>query len=590
MVKTLSELNLNYRLGKFEYDGFNPIVSILKNRGIEDVEEFIEPTGKYVEPTSNFKSMKFGKNLIDLAVKNRHKIAVLFDCDVDGFTSGAIMYQLCVSLKLETKIILHDGKEHGLDANTMIELKKTKPDLLIIPDAGTNDSKQIEELLKSNMNVLILDHHEIEESSSIRSCYFPTDVSCFEAVIINNQAESNVLDKAMTGVGVAYKFILYLQENGYDINADDFLDLVAVGMVADVCDLKQLQSRYYVNCGIKQIQNQTNKNKFIKFIFKEMSRDIGNLDYTSIAFKFVPIMNSLIRFGTLEDKQCLALAICNSDETIVTNVRGKGKVEITCQEHAYKLCKSYHTKQKKLIATNITSFDEQIKKFNLDKGSILICNGANMDVNALGLICTNLASKYKKSTIVMRQVSDECYSGSARGFATNGFKEICTNIGLFDTLLGHANAFGVTIHKNNISKLYDTINTLKIEPFTHDVEHIFMPDNINLNVLKSITQYDYLWGCGVDCPKFLIENIPIESNDFKILGDKQNTISFTYNSVNYIKFQCSVDEVNKFTRLACDNSITLIVSIVCTFNKNKFGGRNQYQAIIEEMDLDTVPF
>jgi single-stranded-DNA-specific exonuclease len=582
--------SLRYQLGKFEYDGFNPIVSILKNRGIEDIEEFINPTGKYVESTSKFKNMEFGKDLIDLAVKNHHKIAVLFDCDVDGFTSGAIVYQMCLELKLETEIILHNGKEHGLDSNTMIELEKIKPNLLIIPDAGSNDSSQIEKLLENNMNVLILDHHEVEENTSLRRCYFPNNTDCFESVIINNQAESDVIDKAMTGVGVVYKFIQYLQENGYSLNADDFLDLVAVGMVADVCDLKQLQSRYYVNCGIEQIQNRTNKNKFIKLLFEEMSKDTGKLNYTNIAFNFVPIMNSLIRFGTLEDKQWLALAICNSDKTIVTSVRGKGKVEITCQEYAYKLCKSYHTKQKKLVTSSRTVFSEQIKKFNLDKASILICNGEDMEVNSLGLMSTNLANKYKKPTIIMRQVSDEYYSGSARGFKTKDFKEICTNIGLFDTLLGHANAFGVTIRKDNISKLYDTINTLKIEPFTHDIEHIFMPIELNPNIIKSIIQYDDLWGCGVDSPKFLIENIPIGADDFKILGNSQDTICFTYNGIKYIKFQCGIDEVNKFTRLACDNSITLLIDVICTFKKNKFGGRSQYQVIVEEMDLDIVPF
>ena len=87
--------------------------------------------------------------------------------------------------------ILHArAKAHGLDDDIVIS-DDTK--LLIIPDAGTNDTEQCKELSENGIDILILDHHESEEKNPY-------------ALIVNNQMSDNYFNKDFCGAGVVYKF------------------------------------------------------------------------------------------------------------------------------------------------------------------------------------------------------------------------------------------------------------------------------------------------------------------------------------------------------------------------------------------------
>ena len=84
------------------------------------------------------------------------------------------------------------------------------------------------------------------------------------AIVVNNQLSEKVTDKAMTGVGITYKFTKLL-DRYYGVNyADDYLDLVALGMIGDRADTMNLQTRYLILDGLKQIREKTNNNKLIR--------------------------------------------------------------------------------------------------------------------------------------------------------------------------------------------------------------------------------------------------------------------------------------------------------------------------------------
>lgn len=587
---------LRYKKGKYDFDIFNPIKNILLNKGIknEDIDNFIRPNNSQIESENLFETVEYAEKMLEKALKYHYKIAILFDCDVDGYTSGSIMYQVCNQLGLHTDIIVHDDKEHGLDDKTMERVQELQPNLLIIPDAGSNDLKQIHILLMNKINVLILDHHEIEVCNN-ELFQFETHITIvdinnvnetYECVIMNNQSERNIKDKAMTGVGVTYKFIKYLENNGHShLNADKYLDLVAVGMIADVCDLTQLQSRYYVQEGINRIKSKLNDNYFIKYIYDKINYNIcGIIDITTIAFKFVPLINSLIRFGTYEEKILLAKAISNVQDKISS----KDKNDISIQEYVYKLCNKYQKEQKKTVDDNMKIINEQISKYNLNETPVLVCNAKDMDKNLLGLMATKVSGTYHKPSIIMRNTGSDLYSGSARGFGVNSFKDLCEKSKLFDKTVGHDNAFGVSIEKNNISKLYEYVKTLEFEPFIYSIEEIFQGRDLNLNIVKSVADYDFLWGCGIEKPKFVVENINVDKKNIHILGENNNSIRFISNGITYVKFNCEGHIIDKLSNLK-DNDYVLL-HIIGSFAENRFNGSKSYQVVVDEIDLEEIPF
>lgn len=140
---------------------------------------------------------------------------------------------------------VHDGKKHGIK-DYKRQLVEDSSDLIIIPDAGSNDDDVFDYIkARTNKDILVLDHHPRDEKLS---------KICDNAIIINNQTSSKIKDKSLTGVGVAYKFCKYLDELLNENYADNYLDLFALGMIADRTDLRNLEARYLVLKGIEQIK------------------------------------------------------------------------------------------------------------------------------------------------------------------------------------------------------------------------------------------------------------------------------------------------------------------------------------------------
>ena len=126
--------------------------------------------------------------------KEGKKFFLQVDSDVDGMTSSAIFYQFFKRLFPECKIEyrLHDGKEHGVILNTI----PIDADYVIIPDAGSMQFDEQEQLSNTGRKVIILDHHNMQT------------INRFENVIIvNNQISPNFKNKNLSGAGVVYKTV-----------------------------------------------------------------------------------------------------------------------------------------------------------------------------------------------------------------------------------------------------------------------------------------------------------------------------------------------------------------------------------------------
>ena len=506
----------------------NELEDILKLKGIKDINSFLNPTVKNTESELLFDNIEKARDVFVKHIENKSVIDLLVDCDVDGFTSASNIYQYIkrINPNIEIRCFIHKGKIHGL-SEFVDSMCEDDSKLIIVPDAGSGDSKECEKLIKNGKDVIILDHHSIDASDN-------------PAIVVNNQLSNKVTDKAMTGVGITYKFTKLLDKY-YGVNyADDYLDLVALGMIGDRADTINLQTRYLILKGLEQIRNKVNKNKLISVLVDAQMYSMNNkITINGIGFYVCPLMNSMIRLGEYEDKRYMFEALCNSDEMLDRKVRGKGVVNMTIQEYVLKACQSSNRKQKKITEESATVLSEEIKKFNMDKLPILVCNARDdVDSNSTGLIANRLADQYQRPCLLMRRKGDIC-KGSGRGSdkcEILDFNQWCKDTGLFNKVEGHPGAFGCEINFENTNKLFSLLSTMrKIDEPTYHVYNVYDANQIHDQIIKNVAKYDFVWGSTVSEPIFLIKNIPCNKYNLYLLGSKQNKIEFTYHNIKFVK-------------------------------------------------------
>ena len=542
----------------------NEIRDILNFYGIKNIDAFLKPTldDSVIENPLLFDNMDKACDLILDGLKNKKKFALIIDCDADGYTSSSVIYRYLKQLdsEVDIKCYFHAGKVHGLSEHYK-EIGETDVDIILCPDSASSDIKEAEYLYNLNKTVIALDHHECEEE-----IYKTT-----KAIVVNNQLSKRVTDKSLTGVGVVYKFCKLLDTKLAINYADDFLPEVAIGMIADRADLcNSVQSRYYVFKALATMYKRECKSSFINMLLDTQSYSMSNkVTLTTVAFYICPLINSLIRLGTMEQKEILFSAMCDSKGTIKRKIRGKGEQDITVQEYAIKDCQSLHRKQSKLTEDECILLYEQIAHCQLDKLPMLIVNADSVDGSMTGLIANKLVSTYRKPVFLMRKKGNSL-CGSARNFDKFGIvdlKKWCTDTGLFKLAQGHANAFGVIIDNNNINELFGLISQLKVDAYVHSVFGEYDASSLSGEIVKNIGSYDYVWGSTINQPLFAVKGMSINKWNISLKGAKQNIIEFQYKNITVTKMaRYSLEqEYNDIIKTAEQGNDNVEFDMVCRF-------------------------
>lgn len=562
--------------------GFNTNIMevVLNNRGITDINSFLKPNEDNLENANNYKDMDCWIELYLTHIKNNSNILLIVDADFDGFSSASEMYGYTKKLNKDIKIdfLVHEGKKHGMeDLMEKILDKKDEIDLVIMCDASSSEEKEHEILINNGIDVLVADHHETDNNT-----YSGT------AIVVNNQLSDRITNKTLTGVGVVYKICKEIDKRLKVNYADDFLDLVACGMIADMSDLRNLESRYLVNLGMEQMKNGTNKNKLIKELIKKQAYSMKNtVNIIGISFYICPLINAMTRVGTLEENRMLFEAMCNIDKIMVDKVRGKGEVEMTLQEYAIRKCEACKRKQKKYADEGEKDILEQITKFKMDKMPIIVANGDNIEKSLTGLVANKIVPKYQRPCLILRTCKDT-YSGSGRGFSESpikDFKKWCNDTKLFCFNEGHDNAFGSSISKDKINMLYDKINKTPMNTdLIYRVDGILNGNTIHKSIIESVVSIEDVWGTTVKEPMFAIENIKINCKDVVNCGKTLNTIKFVCNGIEFVNFNSSKEEYNNIIKDEKDINFT----VIGTFKMNSFGGKNIPQVMIKDFSYESV--
>ena len=573
---------MRYRLYDSKKKSDNTLKQVLYNRGIKNVNTYLNLDESVVNDYSLLENIEESVDLFDKHYLARNCIGIIPDSDVDGQCSSAELYLYIKRMNKDypIKIIYHTRpKAHGLsDVEIPDDVK-----LLIVADAGTNDSKECKELKDKGIDVLILDHHEREEDNPY-------------ALIVNNQCSKDYPNKQLCGGGIVYRWLQALDDYYWNEFADDYLDLVAFSNISDVMDLREFETRYLVDCGLLNI-----KNKFLKALIKAQDYSMnGKINVHNVQWYLTPVVNAILRIGSQEEKELLFRAFIEQDEFFEYKKRAtKDKPAETIQESIYdraaRLCKNAKSRQDKQKEKSVEQIAEIAQSIPFDDKVVMIDTSDILDTGLTGVVAIKIAEMFNKPCILLNKFLDKktgkiTYGGSARNVnhsPIESFKDIVNSTNVFNFGKGHANAFGVNLDLDKKDEAINVMNNILRDveyDSTYRVDFILDIEDVSIKLITELARFEDIVCQGIEEPMLAVENISLTKDCFEIFGKNEDTISFTIDEIKYIQFKCKEgNPLYDWIQNAWDENDSVTFNIVGKPSINEYNGVRTPQIIIEDV-------
>lgn len=569
------DITENYEVKNIKQD-------VLTFRGINNIDDFISPKKTHCFSFDLLNNIDGAVYCLLSHLESNHNILIVVDSDNDGYTSAAILFNYIKNIYPDSKLdyIIHSKKQHGLDKNLHI---KSNVNLIILPDGTSEDYEEYSKYKNKNIDIILLDHHLAKKESK-------------DAIVVNNQLSNNYPNKELSGAGIVYKFCEALDFNLWYNYAINYLDLVAVGNIGDVMDCRSLETRYYIIEGLKNINNKLLQ----QFIKQQNINENGGLNTNAVIFSICPLINAIIRVGTMADKELLFRGLINDYEEFKYKEKNNSIINENIYERIIRIALECKEKQGKIKDKSIKYICNTIEKNNLDNNKILIVDSnGNVDRSLTGLICQNITEIYQKPVLIgvaTQNTNNELMlSGSGRNYgncAINSLKQLLEETNNFGLLSGHDNAFGFELQYDRIEEtnklLNNKLQNIKFEK-QYNVDFLINKEQLKNNLFTSLAEIRNIWGHNVQEPLFLIKDIECDIKNivefskgkhykFKInnYGEEITFINFNYNDkdelINYItSFDCWTDKVN--------------LNIIGKININIYNGASSIQVLIDDLEI-----
>jgi single-stranded-DNA-specific exonuclease len=477
---------LTARLSK-ELDISPLTAQLLVNRGISAADEavsFLNPSLGDLSPPGSFGDMPKAVELVRKAARAREKVLVCGDYDVDGITALALIKEALAGLGLDALTHMpHRIKEgYGLSRQAVSLAKSEKVKLVITADCGTSNHREVEELRRNNISVVITDHHEPSAEA----------LPGAEAIINPKAGKGEGGFRELAGVGVAHKFC-----QGFSGSPlYEYLDLVALGTIADVVPLRG-ENRILVKEGLKRLA--ATKRPGLNALMDRSGLKREKFSTTSVSFILGPRLNASGRMESAQASLDLLLSRDHAQagalaEEIEQYNRARQKAESRIMDEAQALIdRDVNFKEHKIIV---------IAKENWHKG-------------VLGIVASKLADRFYRPAIVI-SLEEELCKGSGRSIKNfHLFSALKDCKGLLHAFGGHAHAAGLVITRESIDDFRAEINRLaherlSIEDLLPSVEvdmEIGLGE-LNEEVAGQIARLEP-FGAGNPEPLFLTRNLTL---------------------------------------------------------------------------------
>lgn len=565
------------------------ITTILKNRGIESPIKYLNLDESVVQDYNYLTNIQEAVQCFIKHFENKDKIVVMPDEDCDGYTSSAMIYLYVKTLNPDYPIefIMHSKpKMHGLANGEYLKIPKDTK-LFIMIDGGTNDAFEFNKLIDMGIDCCVLDHHDAnyQDESEEKN---DQSVENNNAIIVNNQLSDSYLNKELSGAGIVYRFLQALDEELWEDHASDFLDLCAVGNIADVMDIRNFETRYFINQGINNFHN-----KFLQALIKAQEYSMkGQITIHNISWYISPVINAITRIGTLEERELVFKAMIERDETFVYDKRGYGLVEENIYERAARIAKNAKNRQDK----QRDKVYNELKDALNPEDKIVILESKIAQSGIIGLSATKLASEVKRPVIIVKKIDKDgeiILSGSCRNYDNSpipDLKDLILQTNAFEFCSGHGNAAGLAIKPENIDKAKNSFaELLKTVDFDLPIlcDFIIDIDDLTINFIQEIDQGKWIWGTGIKEPIIAIENMIIKRSDINVQGKNFDSIAFMINDIKFVIFK--LPETDEFLEWATswdgDEEDELEMNVIVEMSINEYNGTYTPQCIIKEYEI-----
>ena len=579
-----------YRLrNNYTTDPDYALQEILIDRGVKDIENFLYPTSKCELDPYKLENIDLAADMLLRHLRADSKIMFIVDSDADGVTSSSILWLYIKHIfpKANLNFTMHEHKQHGLDDKIDWLETLNNIDLVICPDSASYDIEEHQRLADIGIDCLILDHHEQLYDTNGN----PVISTASNTIVVNNQLSPLYENKSLCGAGVVYKFCEVLDEILGIHQAQEYMDLVALGEIADVMDRTTAETNYLMLEGLSNIQNKGFSTLLASqsYSLKEKATfPWSGLTPIDIAFYIAPLINALTRVGSMKEKEAMFYCFVEPDKVLPSTKRGAkpGDTE-TAAEQTARVGKNAKARQDKLKEKAIDLIDFKIQKNDLASNNIILVEiepEDNIPPELTGLVAMAIVNKYNKPVMIGRRNDKGEINGSIRSSGNfaglPSFKQFLEESNLMNYVAGHDAAAGFGINGTLDERLLNYSNeVLNDDDFRkcYTVDYILDANDNNTKLLTVLASHPEFFGNHIDEIKFVIKNITLSS--VMAMGANKDSMKISCNGIDYVRFK-DMDFVE-----AVMNNRTDKLTIYGRANLNTFAGRTSIQVFIDDYEL-----
>lgn len=483
-------------------EAMHPILKrIYLTRDVSQVEQ-TENTLAHLLPYSDLKNIETAVSILMDALAQQQHILIIGDYDADGATSCALAVRVLRAVGARQVDYLVPNRfeyGYGLTPEIVEVAKATQPDLIITVDNGIASIDGVNAAKAANIRVIITDHHLPGDS-----------LPAADAIVNPNQPGDNFPSKHLAGVGVIFYVMVALRarlrerqwfqaQNLPEPNMAEYLDLVALGTVADVVKLDH-NNRILVAQGLARMR-AGQACAGIQALLQVAGRDYKKITSADLGFCVGPRLNAA---GRLDDMSIGIECLLSSEHEYVLGKarildsfnRERRQIEQTMREQA---------------DTHLDELRNQTDDDNLPAAICLF--DPDFHEGVIGILAGRIKEQFHRPVIVFAPSGDDHIKGSARSISGLHIRDALDRIatrhpGLLSKFGGHAMAAGLTIRKSDFQEFkqqfVQTANDLLDDDALQRVIHSdgqLTAQDINIQ-LADILRNAGPWGQGFPEPQF----------------------------------------------------------------------------------------
>lgn len=493
----LSQLNKDLAAEIAEKYSVDPFVAlILAGRGIsapEDISDFLGREQQEVDPFL-LPDMQKAVDRINDAIFGFERICIYGDYDADGITSTAVLYSYLEMQGANVTYLLPDRTEdgYGLSRGVVDKIKALDTDLIITVDNGISAVEEAKYIKELGMELIVTDHHLVGDE--LPDCV---------AVVDPHREDVECPFRDYCGVGVAFKLCCAIEGDSAAVT-EDFIDLVALGTIADIVPLKG-ENRRIVKLGLASMN--AFRRPGIDALAKVAGLEDKEILSTNVSFGLAPRINAAGRMVHAE--RALELLLCEEEEIAMEMANELNEANTKRHE-----AEDFILNQTKEL------FNEHPEYTHTP---VIVTYGHGWHEGVLGIVSSKLTDMYQRPTVVLSIREDGTARGSARsveGFSIFDALSACSEY--LEVFGGHSQAAGLTIKTD---KICDFITAMCDYAYGQpefypelNIDCKLNTESIDVALTDSVKQLEP-FGCENPSPVFGIYDLVVDG--ITELGDKK---------------------------------------------------------------------